>query len=318
MRRNRSGRATTIAAALATSFAVTSLASTGAPPAQADELVTVYASGFDGAAGAEWSNTTVSTTPTGRQFLGRFAGESATLSVPDAGIPAGTAITVAFDLFVIDSWDGNGDYCCGPDTFGLRANGDELLMTTFSNTGWAGNLQAYPDAFPGGSHPAYTGAAEVNSLGYDFSSAYRIERSFVHEGGPLSIEFVGDSNQELWDESWGLDNVVVTAERAQPSLTAKPAVRAATADTTLAAELSARLTSLSGLPIADQEIRFEASGAPLCTARTDGDGVATCTGVGEVAAVALGGGYRAILDETTFLFGTEAAGAIAQVTDATL
>jgi hypothetical protein len=91
-------------------------------------------------------------------------------------LPAHTELTLAFDLLVIRSWDGNwGNGCCGPDVFDLRVAGAQtpLVHTSFANGHpfSVSSGQAYPDDFPGGSHPIRTGAAENYTLGYVFDTA---------------------------------------------------------------------------------------------------------------------------------------------------
>lgn len=304
------------AAAIAASVAVAAASVTATTTAQAVEPVAVYDAAFDTSAGPEWSNATVATTPSGRSFLGRFGAETVTLTLAD--VPTGANLSVVFDVYVIDTWDGNGDYCCGPDTFGLRVNGDDVLTTTFSNTGWVANQQAYPDSFPGGRNTALTGAVEVNSLGYAVDAVYRITRTLVHDGGALTLDFVGGSNQDLSDESWGIDNLAVTAQKVDAALSAQPVVRVATRDTAAAVDLSATLTTASGTPIAGQDIRFETEGAALCTARTGADGVAACAGPAELVAAVVAGGYVAVFEETAYFFGSEAAAGLAQVADTSL
>ena len=126
----------------------------------------VYSNDFEGDIGPEWSSKLTSVTPAGaRRFLGQFGNDVVQLSLSD--LPSHSNVTVSFDLFVIGSWDGNGNYCCGPDVWKLSINdGPVLLHTTFSNTGGEGNRQAYPDMYPGGDHPARSGATENFTLGY--------------------------------------------------------------------------------------------------------------------------------------------------------
>jgi len=83
-------------------------------------------------------------------------------------------------------------------------------------TGFAG--QAYPDNYPSGQHAALTGASEVGSLGYirtaqegNKDSVYDLSFSFPHSDNTLKLNFSALGLQPIADESWGLDNVVVTA-----------------------------------------------------------------------------------------------------------
>jgi hypothetical protein len=114
---------------------------------------------------------------------------------------------VSFDLFIINTWDGN----FGPDLWEFSVtDGPTLLHTTFGATD-AETPQAYPDNYPEGDHPQGTGAAEVNTLGYEFAdTVYRLRFTFPHANSSVQLNFSGIDLQELADESWGLDNVRVS------------------------------------------------------------------------------------------------------------
>jgi hypothetical protein len=170
------------------------------------------------------------------RFLGEFGGppvgkpgdrdwnrtrveQTVTLSLK--GLGPHTRVVVEFDLYVLKSWDGNSP-AYGPDRFTLRvANGPVLLDTTFSNNPKVredGSYQSYPGA--GGlatGSPPHTGAAATGTLGYgDFfkDSTYHLSFQFPHAQPALALEF-GSSLYEgkgTADESWGLDNVVVSGD----------------------------------------------------------------------------------------------------------
>ena len=172
----------------------------------------IYFNDFETAAGSEWSNTSTDTTPIGaRNFLGQFGNQIVSLS---GSVPAGN-VTVSFDLFLIQSWDGNGDHCCGPDVFDVSVvGGPTLLHTTFANVPASDTDQAYPDAYPGGGNTARSDAAENNTLGYSFhgDSVYNLSFTFPHTGGYIELNFSASGLQGISDESWGLDNVLVELE----------------------------------------------------------------------------------------------------------
>lgn len=187
----------------------------------------VYMNDFERPLGTtfpEWTSTgrpaAVARTPTGnRGFLGEFDNGTARLTL--GGLPAHTEVTVSFDLFIIFSWDGN-SMVFGPDIWELGVGGGPtLLRTTFSNTTDFIDLhdQAFPGAFPGGSNPRGTGAAEINTLGYPIvtgnpgtfgDSVYRLSFTFPHSADSLVLNFTASNLQGVGDESWGLDNVVVS------------------------------------------------------------------------------------------------------------
>ena len=190
----------------------------------------VYSNDFEGAVGSEWSSTATDVTPVGaRRFLGQFGNNLVTLSLTN--LPAHDTVTVSFDLFVIQSWDGN-NATFGPDRWGFGyadnvqgINGTALLDTNFSNTEEAGQQQAYPDAFGSGlNNPGGTGSAESNSLGYTFfgDSVYSLSFTFAHTDAAIYYGFVGAGLQALNDESWGLDNVRVEVSGVPTPGTAVP------------------------------------------------------------------------------------------------
>ena len=172
---------------------------------------TVYTNDFEGVVGAEWSSTSVSTTPVGaRKFLGDF--RIGTVSLTLTGLPSHTEVKVSFDLFIIGGWVGNSSVW-GPDSWALRVDGGPtLLYTTFSNSG---DDQAYPGTFPGDSHLFQTGAAEIHTLGYSLDaflgitdSVYNLSFTFAHSPSSLILNFTGGPGVGI-GQSWGIDNVVV-------------------------------------------------------------------------------------------------------------
>ena len=186
-----------------------------------------YFEDFEGPVGSEWSHTTTSTTPLlGRNFLGEFDNQTVTLTLSTI---AGNSYKLCFDLYIIESWDGN-NTSVGPDNWKLDIDGSNVLLdTTFSNldevSGTAYN-QAYSAANPNGSFAPYTDADEVDNLGYTFygSSVYKFggptnsSFSFVATGSTTLINFTAYGLQGIGDESWGLDNVKVVPEPATMSI----------------------------------------------------------------------------------------------------
>ena len=162
--------------------------------------------------------------PNGEKFLGEFGGPKIVggrpfvrvldgVSLTLEQLPPHASVTVAFDLLILKSWDGNSPQY-GPDRFRLRvADGPTLLDTSFSNNhkiAADGSLQDYPTP---GSTPQ-TGAAAVNRLGYSFfgDSIYQLRFTFPHDAATLVLEFSSDmyEGKGTDDESWGLDTVRVS------------------------------------------------------------------------------------------------------------
>jgi hypothetical protein len=175
------------------------------------DVAAYYLTDFESGAGAEWSTNLTTLTPTGaRRFLGEFLNDTVALTFPD--LPPHTNVTVAFDLFIIRSWDGYAT----DDYWRLAvAGGPVLLDTSFSAQDSIPETQNFPFNFPTGNFLAGTGATETNSLGFTLSSTpldnvYRLSYSFAHTAPSLTIEFSGRSLENLPNESWGLDNVRMT------------------------------------------------------------------------------------------------------------
>jgi hypothetical protein len=169
--------------------------------------------------------------PTDR-FFGQFTGdEFTTLTLNN--LPAHTQLSISFDLYIIRTWDGIDPM--GPDVWDLSiVGGQTLLHTTFNNFWTSQNLQSYPDAYTGGVNLHHVGAAEINTLGFRVTgygdsimdSIYRFPNeyhsfTFDHTASSIEIKFSGFAlqsgslgEQNVYDESWGLDNVVITPEPA--------------------------------------------------------------------------------------------------------
>ncbi len=168
----------------------------------------VYTTNFESGVDPEWSVSNTSVTPYGYTFLGEFITETATLSLDN--LPPHSEVTVSFDLFTIGSWDGvHPDH--GPDIFDLTVDGGPtLLHSTFgiwdnSDQEW---WQNYPDEYPGGA-VYYPRTGSDYELGYGLDAAYELNYTFAHTATTLALDFAGIN---LTDETWGIDNVVITVD----------------------------------------------------------------------------------------------------------
>jgi hypothetical protein len=200
---------------------------------RANAATTVYSNNFEKEVGKEWSATTTEGTPkNGRHFLGRFTTHTVSLTLDK--LPTHQYLRVSFELFVIMSWDGNGTvapagYTIGPDGFRCAVeNGPTLVDATFSNMDFASSpvsgaarSQSYPSILPGENNPAKTGAAESNTLGYEWSdggtvhpmdSVYKLSFLIPHEKSDIKLYFLGTQRLAMnEDECWGLANVKIEA-----------------------------------------------------------------------------------------------------------
>ena len=124
--------------------------------------------------------------------------------------------------------------------------------------------------------------------------------------GPLVVaaEFAGDV--DYWP-STGMTSVIVMRPTA---MTARPAIANAVSPTKVNLKMSATLTdALDHSPIAGETVRFVVNGTTLCTGVTDASGVATCSGLTQVAQAAAG--YKALFDgdDSTYRLKSSASGA---------
>lgn len=178
---------------------------------------------------ALWSAPITTQPACGSAFIGEFNNQTVDLSLVE--LPQHTTVTIEFDLLILRSWDGNetsrstsspaawpyalpGSDAIGPDVWSLSVDEQPLLTTTFSNWEDYGFRQAYPSAYPGGSHPSRTGASKVNSLCYKFGTTsqdtvYHMRYTIPHDQTNLILSFSASGLQAIADESWGLDNVTV-------------------------------------------------------------------------------------------------------------
>jgi len=173
------------------------------------------------------------------KFLGRFetVGTRALLIVGDAG----SEVSIEFDAYIIGSWDGKGrqaqqgTFQANVFSIGWRCeNGatGTIFSTTFSNQLTV--QQDYPlDISAGGGNKAGLGAEAIDALGYinrpDLShtpqfrsfgdATYHFAYSLVNpcaSVGDGGITFIFSSTNPLaqspYDESWGIDNVVVKSD----------------------------------------------------------------------------------------------------------
>ncbi|MBX7103758.1 MAG: hypothetical protein K1X57_06740 [Gemmataceae bacterium] len=189
----------------------------GIAPAQV-----IYANNFQSPVGPEWSATTTVTAPLAptRQFLGEFGNGTISLTLSPSLFPAGPGVySLGFDTMILRSWDGIGTN----DNFIVRANGLDLLNTSFSNNSDPPfNRQRFSRANPNGDFAGLTDANEVNTLGFQFAGSTRDSVYYFQGGdrfqfnydpisGPLTLSFLSTQDGgPVFDEGWGIDNVSVS------------------------------------------------------------------------------------------------------------
>lgn len=176
----------------------------------------------------------VVTSLSGEKFLGRFENVRTMVVV---NVPSGNAnYNLTFDFYTIGSWDGrgkqaqNGVFQANVFDIGYRCATTgattSIFKTTFSNQLTV--QQDYPNSYLTGGFKAATGAASTDLLDYkdDPTSNTPVFRSFgdveyhmtfagTNPCGTAAVQFaISTSNptqQSTYDESWGVDNILVHA-----------------------------------------------------------------------------------------------------------
>lgn len=181
----------------------------------ANELLGLYTSDFGSASPnlASWTGGTITASPSGTKFLGEYTND--TISLALAAIPGHSELHVSFDLYILKSWDGVN----GPDQWKFSVDGKPLVDATFSNTG---AQQSFPQVIGSANNAPRTGVVSSNTLGYTFwgDTTYHFDFTIPHSAATATLTFQGINIQAFTDESWGLNNVVVTAP--EPRVTGWP------------------------------------------------------------------------------------------------
>ena len=175
----------------------------------------VYSNDFEGVVGSQWSHSTTSVTPRGaRGFLGEFVNDTVRLTLN--GLAPHAEATVSVELFILKTWDGN---ATGGDVWNLSVAGGQVLLNTTFSQHVNSFRQAYPDWYPGGDHPRRTGADEINTLGgYSHGdSVYYLSFTFPHTSNALEFAFSANGLEPDGNETWGLDNIVVSTIVPEPT-----------------------------------------------------------------------------------------------------
>ena len=166
--------------------------------------VPLYFNNFQTSDTSGWNTTKTGTDNNSESFLGLFGafhpadkpdpwnGENITLTLNSV---ATGNYSITFDLFTINTWDGDGSSCCGPDTIEFQINGTSIFSGWFSSGGSnsAGLTKSGDDIL------AFTDVLGSPVPNVRFSPIF----DFFHGGGDLSITFIGMPSQpeQLTSES---------------------------------------------------------------------------------------------------------------------
>ncbi len=181
---------------------------------------TVYTNNFEN---ADLSNISGAITSFYNQstVLGRYNKGGFELKLKD--LPRHDVIEVTFDLYIHDSWDGNGILPDGPDIWRFSMEGNTFINTTFSNKVCPFTCfpQSYPFNYLNSNQQPKNGALRTDLPGVclwetdpNGTSSYSITRRMSHKSPAFSMRCVDELVQpntadQLCDESWSVDNLVI-------------------------------------------------------------------------------------------------------------
>lgn len=156
-------------------------------------------------------------------LLGFYHNEEVSVTIPN--LPGHNILKIEIELLVHDSWDGNpDDGVNGPDFWYMKADEEEILRTTFSNTPCVSTFclrQSYPHDYFRQNNPK-SGAIQTNLPGLclfgafdNYTTKYRISRMISHNSNSVKIT-LGDELKQTnspdprCDESWSVGKIEVT------------------------------------------------------------------------------------------------------------
>ena len=150
-----------------------------------------------------WSNNTTTSAGELTNFLGRFGGTNGNQGVSktfDFAGREGETVTIEFDMYRIDSWDGTGWNGEGEERFQVFVN-DGIVSNELN-----GNQADY----------TMTSGNEFTGWGSERMNHYSID-AVVDANGQVKLGFGSTLHQSIGDESWGIDNLVISTDT-QPTL----------------------------------------------------------------------------------------------------
>ncbi len=163
----------------------------------------------------------------GSAVLGRYNNGYFNLAINN--LPSHDLVTITFDLYIHDSWDGNKLSPDGPDVWEMLVDGNTYINTTFSNDFCPGGPgifcppQAYPSDYPNSNHDPKSGAYRTDLPGAcslinnpNGTTMYKIEKTFKHTNSTLLLQCLDklvqtNTADPKCDESWSVDNIIVKA-----------------------------------------------------------------------------------------------------------
>jgi len=163
----------------------------------ADGAITVFSDDFEGAAGAQWSESAISGSSDSvfTRFSGRFNNADQRLTL--TGLTAGKTYSLTFDLYAFDSWDGGAH----GDAFSVSADGVRLMSDTIAGYS-PSSSQTFNSSAPVTLQVVPTVASTGGGPGSE--SAFAIYGSGFAEGGS-TVTIGGRSYKDTATDSQPID-----------------------------------------------------------------------------------------------------------------
>lgn len=140
--------------------------------------------------------------------LGDHTTDAVTINL--TGLAPHSEITINFDLYILDSWDGNTPTggTVPPDYFGFSLDG-VAHSWTFDNFDY-GDETNTDIADATGNFNAINGWGEIDRFFADYNDGF----TFVHSSDTLNLSFYGYGAgfQSITDESWRVTNLAVSSD----------------------------------------------------------------------------------------------------------
>ncbi|MFD2145298.1 hypothetical protein [Mucilaginibacter antarcticus] len=191
---------------------------------QVKSEVEVYNNNFQGGNLSGFTNGIISQYNS-NAVLGQYHNQNVSLKIAD--LPKHDIVTITFDLYIHDGWDGNKPSPLGPDLWEMQVDGDTYINASFSNdTCLPGNFcspQSYPLNYPNNYSNPKKGAFKTDLPGFcsvvsnpDSTSLYKIAKTFKHSNNTLIMQYAGklmlpSSLAPECSESWSVDNIIIKA-----------------------------------------------------------------------------------------------------------
>jgi hypothetical protein len=160
-----------------------------------------------------WSdNSTDNTEAAFTEFLGRFDGTSKNQSVYKTYSLPGDQISVIieFDFYEIDSWDGSNE--SADDSFVVFINDSIVIDAQYA--WWSDDDDTDPHSTP------YAGPLNLGFTESFYDQRHHYVINVPSNATSIKLGFGSGLDQDMSDESWGIDNVTINTSYEQQSVPA--------------------------------------------------------------------------------------------------